>query len=113
MTTVSDTAAAVENVLKGISPYEAMIAGFLEMVPGIGIPIAVVQPFIPALMAFAIRGLDDIAKGNGGDIPAAIIEWMQHNKIGAPNSPVLSGPTSNIYAPVAGPSQDASAQGSG
>lgn len=97
---VTTTATAVEEVLKKVSPYESMLAGFLEMVPGIGVPVAAVQPFIPALLSFAIRSLDDIAKGNGGDIPAALIEWMQHNRSGQPNSPILSAP-------------DASTQGSG
>jgi hypothetical protein len=102
MSTITDTATAVETVIKDASPYEPMLAGFLEMIPGIGIPIAVIQPYMPTLMAFAVRGLDDIAKGNGGDIPAAIIEWLQHNKVGQPNSPILSAATA-----------DPSTQGSG
>lgn len=99
MSTITDTATAIETVVQKASPFEPMLASVLEMVPGLGIPIVAVQPFVPALMAFAIRGLDDIAKGNGGDLPAAVIEWLQHNRGGQPNSAILSGPVADAPTP--------------
>lgn len=98
---LKSAATTAENVMKAVAPFEPVAATIVEAIPGIGTPMALIQPWIPGILALSIKGLDAIATGNGGDFGAAVIEWMQHNTQGQPNSPTLS------------PAADPSAQGSG
>lgn len=89
------TNAALDAVATGISDFasvEPTVAGAISMfVPAASPIIAVIQPFMPAIMAFAARGIHDISTSNGGDVPAAIIEFIQHVTKGQPNSATLNG----------------------
>lgn len=90
MTDMKTVAADIEKVVKAAAPYEPFLAGILEAIPGVNLPVAAIQPWIPGILTLAVQGLDAIATGNGGDFGAALTEWMQHNMQGKPNSPILS-----------------------
>lgn len=83
----------IEKVAQGIdtfSKFEPEVAAVAGFVPGASQIMAIVQPFAPVILAFASRALHDIAEANGGDLPAAIIELLQHVTKGQPTSKTLS-----------------------
>lgn len=118
---VPEMAGAAEEVVKSVMRVEPMIAGIAGMfVPGLSL----VQPWIIMLAPYLERALDDIAKGNNGDVLGAFMELIQHLSSGQPNSSVLSAaPMGSASStpnwpplspqPMSPPSQDPSAQGSG
>ena len=114
---IAAAAGAAETVVQNVMRVEPMIAGIAGMfVPGL----AMVQPWIVLIAPYLEKGLDDLSKGNNGDALAGLLQLIQHISKNGPNSPILTppgqtamNPASNTYSPVAGPSQDASAQGSG
>lgn len=88
---ISGAAATAEQVVTQIAKIEPTVASVVGMfVPGAAPIELAIQPFVPAILSFAVRALHDIANGNGGDIPAAVIELLQHNTKGQPNSPILT-----------------------
>jgi len=118
MMSVPEMAGAAEQVVKDVMRVEPMIAGIAGMfVPGLSL----VQPWIVMLAPYLERALDDVSKGNNGDVLSSLIELIQHITKGGPNSPVLSttiGESGNTVSSSARglgypPSQDPSAQGSG
>lgn len=83
---------AAQAGIDEFAKFEPTIAGAIAMFVPAGAPIiAVVQPFVPTLLAFASRAIHDISVNNGGDLPSALIEFMQHISKGQPNSPILNG----------------------
>lgn len=87
MGTLEDVAHGIDAFAK-VEPTLAKVAGVF--VPGAGPVIAVVQPFLPAILKFAEQAVLAIATKNGGDIPAAVIELMQHLTPGQKNSLALA-----------------------
>lgn len=85
--TIAGQIAGDVDQFQKIEPEIAFAAGFI---PGASPIISMIQPFEPTIMAFASRALHDIASNNGGDLPAAFIELMQHLTSGQPNSSTLS-----------------------
>lgn len=92
-------AAEVQKALVEFSKVEPWIATVLPMVVPAAAPVMpIVNEFAPLILAAAARALGDIATNNGGDIPAAVIEFLQHITKGQPNSPILSAPSGGITA---------------
>ena len=99
---IAGAAAAAEKVVEGVMKVEPMIAGGVSMfVPGAAPILAMVQPWIVLAAPYLERALDDVAKGNNGDVLEAFLELMHHVSKGGPNSPILA------------ETPDASKQGSG
>jgi len=103
-TTVSTTgtgaAAVAEKAVEAVMKVEPMIATGVGMfVPGAAPILAMVQPWIVLAAPYLERALDDVAKGNNGDVLGAFLELMEHVSKNQPNSPILT--------------PDASAAGSG
>lgn len=103
---IRDAAQTAETTMTEVMQFEPMLAGMIGMfVPGV----SAAQPFIVMAMPYIIKALDDIAKGNNGDLLASFLELASHLTKGMPNSPALD-PAAPMDSP---PSQDPSAQGSG
>jgi hypothetical protein len=107
---------AAEKVVEGVMRVEPMIATGISMfVPGAAPVVAMVQPWMVLAAPYLERALDDIAKGNSGDVLGAFLELMQHVSKGGPNSPILSAspvaPNKTAAQPAFVP--DPSAVGSG
>jgi hypothetical protein len=121
MMSIPEMAGTASATLKGIMRVEPMVAGLAGMfVPGL----TLVQPWIVMLAPYLEQSLDALSQGNGGDVALALSQMIQHVSKNGVNSPFLTPGAdgtyrppmdhrSNTYAPTAGPSQDASAQGSG
>lgn len=93
MSTITETAQVIEEGVKTFARVEPTIATVAGMfIPGAAPIVAMVQPWAPVALNFVERALDDIAKANGGDMMAALIELFQHISKGGPNSPVLTEP---------------------
>jgi hypothetical protein len=89
--TPAGAASTAETVIQDIMKVEPMVISAVGMfVPGAAPIAAMVQPIILMAVPYIERALDDIAKGNGGDILSALIELVQHVSAGQPNSPILS-----------------------
>ena len=71
-------------------PIRPLPRGLAVFVPGAAPILAMVQPWLVLAAPYLERALDDIAKGNNGDVLGAFLELMQHVSKGGPNSPILS-----------------------
>ena len=90
MNVITEGAATAEKVIETVMRVEPTIVGMSAMfVPGAGPIVAMVQPWVLTIVPYIERALDDIAKGNNGDVFAAFVELLQHISKGSPNSPVL------------------------
>lgn len=88
---VSGAAAAAEKVVEQIAKVEPTVATMASMfVPGAAPVVATVQPMVLLAIPYIERALNDIASGNGGDLMNALIELLQHNTKGHPNSAALA-----------------------
>jgi hypothetical protein len=95
---LKSVAGAAGNVVTEIEKFEPTAANMVSMfVPGAAPIVAIVQPWAPLVLAYAERALSDIASDNNGDLPAALVDFINHIRAGKPNAPAL----------------DPSAQGSG
>lgn len=87
-------AAVAEDAIKAVMKVEPMIATGVGMfVPGAAPILAMVQPWLVLAAPYLERALDDVAKGNNGDVLGAFLDLMQHISKGQPNSPILSMPS--------------------
>lgn len=89
-TEVQTIAGEAANVVDKVASFEPIIATALNFIPGGSVVAGAVASFGPLILSFASRALHDIANENGGDVPAAIIELIQHLTPGQPNSAKLS-----------------------
>lgn len=89
--TGAGAAAVAEKAIEAVMKVEPMIASGVGMfVPGAAPIVASVQPWIVLAAPYLERALDDIAKGNSGDVLGAFIDLMQHISKGSPNAQVLA-----------------------
>ena len=117
MMSMPEMAGTASATLRSIMRVEPMAAGIAGMfVPGL----TLVQPWIVMLAPYLEQSLDALSKGNNGDVVLSLSQLIQHVSVNGLNSPFLTptssnpmDPRTNTYSPTAGPSQDASAQGSG
>jgi hypothetical protein len=86
--TVAGTAEVVVQKIEEFEPTAATMASMF--IPDAAPIVAMVQPWAPLVLGFAERALDDIAKGNGGDLPAAMIDFLNHVSAGKPNASALA-----------------------
>lgn len=92
MTSLQDVAGEGASVIAQVQKMEPWIEAVLPFIPGAGVAVPFVHEFAPLILTFAARALADIASNNNGDLPSALIELLQHNTKGQPNSGVLSQP---------------------
>jgi hypothetical protein len=84
-------ATTAQGVVQSIERFEPTAATVASMViPNAAPIVAMVQPWAPLVLGFAERALDDIANNNGGDLPGALVDFLNHITAGKPNAPTLS-----------------------
>jgi hypothetical protein len=89
MTDVSSIAGQADVVVKNVMRVEPMLAGMAGMfIPGLSL----VQPWIVMMAPYLESALDDLSKGNNGDVLTSLIQLIQHVTKGQPNAPALSSP---------------------
>lgn len=89
-TTVTSVAGEAAAVVDKLSNVEPIVATAINFIPGGSAVAPAVSFFAPLILSFASRALHDIADKKGGDVPAAIIELLQHLTPGQPNSSALT-----------------------
>jgi len=101
---LATAAATAEKVIEAIAKVEGpILTGVSLFVPGAAAITVPMETILPLILPDIEKALNDIAKGNYGDIWAVGQEFVNHIRAGKPNSPILSMPV--------GPSHDPSAQG--
>lgn len=118
--TLQEIAAGAEKAVEMIARVEApILTGVGMFVPGAATVTVPMQAILPLLIPDIERALNDVVSGNNGDIFSALMEFVNHIRVGKPNSPVLSGgaPTAftstTTFAPQPQDGLDASTAGSG
>jgi hypothetical protein len=113
MPTLQEIAAGAEKVVETIAKVEApILTGVGMFVPGAATVTVPMQAILPLLIPDIERALNDVVSGNNGDIFSALMEFVNHIRVGMPNSPVLSAQKA-ATASIAQDGLDASTAGSG
>jgi hypothetical protein len=93
MTDIKSIAVETEKVVEGVMKVEPTVATILGMfVPGAAPIVATIQPMVLAAAPFVEKALNDLAKGNNGDLMESFIQLLQHLSPAHHNSPILSKP---------------------
>src|SRR5262249_16954654 len=88
---VKQAAGVAVTVVQKIEEFEPTAATVASMVIPGAAPIATMGEAWGALvLGLAERALGDIANGNGGDVPAALVEFLNHISAGKPNASALA-----------------------
>lgn len=117
--TLQELAAGAEKVVEAIAKVEApILTGVGMLVPGAATVTVPMQAILPLLIPDIERALNDVVSGNNGDIFSALMEFVNHIRVGKPNSPILTRPANGALSrPASGVAAqdglDASKQGSG
>jgi hypothetical protein len=91
---IATAAATVEKVVEAIARVEGpILTGVTLFVPGAAAVTVPLATILPLILPDIERALNDIAKGNYGDIWTVGREFVDHLTKGKPNSPILSGPS--------------------
>lgn len=91
MVDVKQVASEGKVVIEEIAKVEPWLATIIPMIVPAATPaMPLINAFAPIFLTFVARALGDIATANGGDLPSAVIELLQHISKGAPNSKTLS-----------------------
>jgi hypothetical protein len=85
------------DFLRIFEELEPVIAGAVSLYPPAAPIVAMVQPFVPKTEKLVEMALAAITSKNGGDPKAAFLEFLNHITMGAPNSPILSGPAPQTF----------------
>lgn len=85
---IAGEAEKVVEVLAKVAP--PILTGVGMFVPGAATVTVPMQAILPLLIPDIERALNDVVSGNNGDIFSALMEFVNHIRKGAPNSPVLS-----------------------
>jgi hypothetical protein len=92
MPTLQEIAADAEKVVEVIDKVAApVLTGIGIFVPGASTVTVPLQAILPLLIPDIERALNDVVSGNNGDIFSALMEFVNHLRKNAPNSPILSG----------------------
>ena len=90
MTDIASVAAEAEKVVETIAKVEGpILTGVTLFVPGASAVTVPMQTILPMILPDIENALNDIAKGNYGDIWMVGKAFVDHIKKGMPNSPFL------------------------
>lgn len=91
MSTLQDVAAGAEKAIEMIAKVEGpILTGVGMFVPGASTVTVPMQVLLPLLIPDIERALNDVVSGNNGDIFSSLMEFVNHIRVGMPNSATLS-----------------------
>jgi hypothetical protein len=88
---IASAAATAEKVVEAIAKVEGpILTGVSIFVPGAAAITVPLETILPLVIPDLEKALNDISQGNYGDIWTVCKEFVDHIRIGKPNSPILS-----------------------
>lgn len=95
MATAANTVSAITTIDQALNTANEFLPSLLQFASMFYAPAAALTPFLP-LISTALHGVEQIETAMGVATPEATQQVIDHLTPGAPNSPVLSGPSTAI-----------------
>jgi hypothetical protein len=88
---IQTAAATAEKVVEAIAKVEGpILTGVSIFVPGAAAITVPLETILPLIIPDIEKALNDVAAGTYGDLWEVCKQFVDHIKVGAPNSPILS-----------------------